>query len=166
MVGSAVASSNTDYFNHDLQPHIDSRNTASTMQVMGESGVGARWPFFFWTPQLGSLPGSLPRDWLCPRRSTIPLLPACPGLCWFLCTPGSAQTCENQGWGWQDGSVGTSACIRSYLVLNTKQESIPRTLSPLSKVVFWPTQSRLQLHTSHIILMNDNNNKEKIKNPR
>lgn len=64
-----MASSNTDYFNHDLQPHADRRNTASTMQVMGESGVGAQWPFFFWTPQLGSLPGPLPRDWLCPAEA-------------------------------------------------------------------------------------------------
>lgn len=65
-----MASSNTDYFNHDLQPHADRRNTASTMQVMGEeSRVGARRPFFFWTPQPGSLPGSLPRDWLCPAEA-------------------------------------------------------------------------------------------------
>lgn len=41
MVGSSVASSNTDYFNHDLQPHADSGNGANTMQRMGEGRVGA-----------------------------------------------------------------------------------------------------------------------------
>jgi hypothetical protein len=46
MVGSSVASSNTDYFNHDLQPHADSGSWASTIQGTGEGRAGAPRPFF------------------------------------------------------------------------------------------------------------------------
>lgn len=86
MVGSSVASSNTDYFNHDLQPHADSGSGANTMQRMGEGRVGALCRFL-----LLDAPAVRPPRINAVSLGTIQLPSARSGLCRCLHTPGSAH---------------------------------------------------------------------------